>query len=291
MPMNNRILRPLARPLLLDAVPGAAAAYSLRQLSNSYTGPVVTVRRSSDDAEEDFKASEIDDGTLAAWVGSGNDGFVYRWWDQSGNANHAVAPADANEPKIVDAGVVITDEGFPAIRFDETPRYLDCGNIGIGDVYSLFVLFRTLTDTSPQHNIVSTYQSSTGGADGMQFVVLPLVDRFAVTVGNTSGSSISAVKTDYGFVTEETLMSAFINGNTASIDLYRNGASLASSTGSAVTSIAHGDFWIGQAEIYVTIAVLPERALNGFVKEVIVYPSNMASQRERIEGDMAWAWS
>jgi hypothetical protein len=78
MPMNNRILRPLARPLLLDAVPGAAAAYSLRQLSNAYTGPVVTVRRSSDNAEEDFKASEIDDGTLAAFCGAG-DGLVKTW--------------------------------------------------------------------------------------------------------------------------------------------------------------------------------------------------------------------
>jgi hypothetical protein len=65
MPMNNRILRPLARPLLLDAVPGAAAAYSLRQLSNAYTGPVVTVRRSSDNAEEDFKASARS--TTARW--------------------------------------------------------------------------------------------------------------------------------------------------------------------------------------------------------------------------------
>jgi hypothetical protein len=78
MPMNNRILRPLARPLLLDAVPGAAAAYSLRQLSNAYTGPVVTVRRSSDDAEADFKASEIDDGTLTAFCGAG-DGLVKTW--------------------------------------------------------------------------------------------------------------------------------------------------------------------------------------------------------------------
>jgi hypothetical protein len=88
MPMNNRILRPLARPLLLDAVPGAAAAYSLRQLSNAYTGPVVTVRRSSDDAEADFKASEIDDGTLTAFCGAG-DGLVKTWHDQSGNGRDA----------------------------------------------------------------------------------------------------------------------------------------------------------------------------------------------------------
>jgi hypothetical protein len=107
MPMNNRILRPLARPLLLDAVPGAAAAYSLRQLSNAYTGPVVTVRRSSDNAEEDFKASEIDDGTLAAFCGAG-DGLVKTWHDQSGNGRDASQGTAANQPKIVDSGSLVT---------------------------------------------------------------------------------------------------------------------------------------------------------------------------------------
>lgn len=46
----------------------AAAAYSLRNLSSSYTGNVVDVRRSSDDAEESFTADEVADGTLTDWV-------------------------------------------------------------------------------------------------------------------------------------------------------------------------------------------------------------------------------
>src|SRR6056300_1526494 len=116
-PMNNRLLVPRKVPGLLDLVPGAAAAYSLRSLRNSYAGPVVTVRRSSDDAEEDFTAAEVADGTLAAFCGAG-DWFVKQWWDQSGNARHAVAAADANEPQIVDSGVVILEEGKPALRFD-----------------------------------------------------------------------------------------------------------------------------------------------------------------------------
>ena len=46
----------------------AAAAYSLRNLSASYTGNVVDVRRSSDDAEDSFTAAEVADGTLEDWV-------------------------------------------------------------------------------------------------------------------------------------------------------------------------------------------------------------------------------
>jgi hypothetical protein len=46
----------------------AAAAYSLRNLSDSYTGSVVEVRRSSDDAVRSFTAAEVTDGTLEDWV-------------------------------------------------------------------------------------------------------------------------------------------------------------------------------------------------------------------------------
>ena len=46
----------------------AAAAYSLRNLSDSYAGSVVEVRRSSDSAVRSFTAAEVTDGTLVAWV-------------------------------------------------------------------------------------------------------------------------------------------------------------------------------------------------------------------------------
>jgi hypothetical protein len=48
------MLWPLAGLKLLDVYTGASAAYSLRQLSNSYTGSLVTVRRSVDNSEQGF---------------------------------------------------------------------------------------------------------------------------------------------------------------------------------------------------------------------------------------------
>ena len=69
-PLDLRELTPTGRdgPLI-----PAAAAYSLRNLSNSYTGNVVKVRRNSDDAEADFTAVEVSDGTLLAWVNTDID--------------------------------------------------------------------------------------------------------------------------------------------------------------------------------------------------------------------------
>ena len=62
----------------------AAAAYSLRNLSDSYTGSVVEVRRSSDGALRSFTAAEVTDGTLTDWVTEEQVGWnVQPTWDVS----------------------------------------------------------------------------------------------------------------------------------------------------------------------------------------------------------------
>ena len=103
--------------LLLDEYPNAAAAYSLRELSTAFVGqPVVRVRRSSDNTEQDFTATEITDGTLTTFTGA-NDGFVTTWYDQSGNGVDGVQATANIQPKIVDNGVLESDNGKPTINF------------------------------------------------------------------------------------------------------------------------------------------------------------------------------
>ena len=69
-PLDLRELTPTGRdgPLI-----PAAAAYSLRNLSNSYTGNVVEVRRTSDDQVRSFTAVEVSNGTLVDWVNADVD--------------------------------------------------------------------------------------------------------------------------------------------------------------------------------------------------------------------------
>jgi hypothetical protein len=102
---------------LLDEFTGAAAAYSLRDLTFLRGSPVVRVRRDNDNAEQDFTATEVSDGVLAAWVGAGNDGFVRTWYDQSGNGNDAAQTTTSVQPKIVNAGAVLLNSGKPTINF------------------------------------------------------------------------------------------------------------------------------------------------------------------------------
>ena len=119
--------------LLVD-YPGAAAAYSLRNLVNTTTS-VVRVRRSLDNLERDFTATEITDGTLTTFTGA-NDGFVTTWYDQGGNNVNATQATASNQPKLVSNGVVNLQDGKPALAFD-----------GINDRYS-FTDINTVNDLS-----------------------------------------------------------------------------------------------------------------------------------------------
>jgi Fibronectin type III domain len=105
--------------LLLDVVTNAAAAYSLRVLRAAYTGPVARVRRSSDSTQQDFTASQITDGTLTTFTGSGN-GYVVTWYDQSGNGLDASQPTAGNQPDIVTSGALILLNGKPSVSWTQT---------------------------------------------------------------------------------------------------------------------------------------------------------------------------
>jgi|DEB0MinimDraft_6_1074348.scaffolds.fasta_scaffold70118_1 hypothetical protein len=109
---------------LLDQYPGAAAAYSLRNLVGTSNPAVVRVRRDNDDAEDDFTATEVSDGTLAAWVGAGNDGFVRTWYDQSGNNRHCQQSTTSAQPSIVLNGALQAFSGKPSLNF-ATNKFFD----------------------------------------------------------------------------------------------------------------------------------------------------------------------
>jgi hypothetical protein len=85
-------------------------------------GPVVRVRRDSDNAERDFSALAIS--FIADFVGSGNNGFVETWYDQSGNGRDLVQETADSQPKIVDGGNLVTLGGKPAIKPDGSNDFM-----------------------------------------------------------------------------------------------------------------------------------------------------------------------
>lgn len=113
--LKRAVTWPISTPALLDSVSAAAAAYSLRNLFAGSTTAVVRVRRSNDNAEQDFNGAQVLDGSLAAFVGAGNNGFVRTWYDQSGSGRHVGQATTSLQPSIVSSGSVLLLNGLPAI--------------------------------------------------------------------------------------------------------------------------------------------------------------------------------
>lgn len=130
---------------LLDQFGGAAAAYSLRRLRTAYTGPVVRVRRSSDNAELNFRPSEIQSGQLAAWAGTGN-GFVVTWFDQSGNGRDATQTTTTLQPQIISSGALILLNGMPSIDWanTSTKKLLTGSNVTTGIALTFSAVFSSV---------------------------------------------------------------------------------------------------------------------------------------------------
>ncbi|MFV8903246.1 arabinofuranosidase catalytic domain-containing protein [Serratia fonticola] len=103
----------------LSSYPDAVAAYSMRTIaSGRYVGPLVRVRRGSDQVEKDFyaHAGAINTDELKAFIGVAS-GFVTVWYDQSGNGNHAFQPVTTAQPMIAKYGTVILYSGKNCVMF------------------------------------------------------------------------------------------------------------------------------------------------------------------------------
>ena len=112
-------------PFLLDWISTpAAAAYSMRRLRSTYTGPLIRLRRSSDNAEQDFYSvsggEALDVDAISTWLG-GASGYVVTWYDQTGNGNHATQATAASQPLFVASA----QNGRPGGRFDGVDDWLD----------------------------------------------------------------------------------------------------------------------------------------------------------------------
>lgn len=112
---------------LLDLVPNAAAAYSVaRRLSSTYTGSLIRIRRSSDNAESDFtygSNNELDAAAVATFIGAGS-GFIVTLYDQSGNTRNVTQGTAGNQPLYVASG----QNGKPATSFDGANDVLATAN-------------------------------------------------------------------------------------------------------------------------------------------------------------------
>ena len=99
--------------------PDAAAAYSVRKLSNTAI-KCMRVRRAVapfDEQDIGFTAGgDLDEAAIVAFGGS-DVLVVSAWYDQSGQSNHATQITPVNQPQIYDGTAVTTLNGKPSVTF------------------------------------------------------------------------------------------------------------------------------------------------------------------------------
>jgi hypothetical protein len=122
---------------LTSATP-ASLSFSLRKLSSSYTGNAIQVRRSSDNTTQNIGFDvngNLDTNALKTFVGS-NSGFVTIWYDQSGNGLNATQSNAANQPRIVNAGVIERRNSTPILVFSGGQFLVTSANYSHAAVFS-----------------------------------------------------------------------------------------------------------------------------------------------------------
>jgi len=169
---------------------GAAWAVSVRRLNDSYTGPCMRVRRTSDNFTTDigFDVAGNMDTTALETFCLGTDGRVEIWYDQSGNFRDWLTTGNAPQPFICRAGVTIKIDGKPAVRqigfqnAGSVSKHWMVYNVQGGANCSLFnVAFQC--QTSPQGVIQETGTILTN--TNFEFVMLPHPNRIGINYFNS----------------------------------------------------------------------------------------------------------
>ena len=259
---------------VLQIAPNAAAAYSLRSLTGG-DPKVVRVRRDTDGGagdndEQDFTASEVSSGALAAFVGSGNDGFVETWYDQSGNSNDAVQETAGSQPKIVNAGALLAD----GIDFDGSDDTLTAASVsGFGATISMFAA--SVRDSGGAAVVSMGSSASTSNTN---FGIIEGSSVSNVNARNTNSVTASAsvsgvTRLTFGLTTGQTSTKSGALGGTLVEDTSDYGSDF---TSGELDTIFLGKLRSGSGSSF-----------NGHIKEALIYTSDQSSNRDAIEANIA----
>ncbi|MFN8777056.1 MAG: arabinofuranosidase catalytic domain-containing protein, partial [Flavobacteriales bacterium] len=259
----------------LSASEPAEVAFSLRKMSTVYTGPAIQVRRSSDNATQNIgftAGGDLDQAALLAFVGSGN-GFVSIWYDQSGNGRDVTA-AIANQPQIVQSGVVLTNStGKARVLFNGTTAYLtNTTYVPTTQPIALSAVWQFNSLTSPGAEICGWGANSGAGSRFGAWI-----HRVSNTQGNFgieyqgAGLVGQSVIANAWYISTQVLPTASTSSLTQRLNGTPETLTQLGSPGTFNITAASSEFAIG------TIPIARSQGLNGSIQEIVLFASTLST--------------
>jgi hypothetical protein len=213
---------------------------------------------------------QMNEGSIKAYTmtttGVSGNGFVSKWYDQSGNDNHATQGTAASQPKIVDAGVLVRgNTGEPAFTGD-----------GVDDILSLS---SSINFGTGEFFVSTVVDVDTGG------VVIGSASPNWMLLVTTSSIQVRASNTNVIYIiSPDSVLTA---GESYLISLSR--------VGNDITAYVNG---VAQADVETVVSTdtfsadrFLQRGTNGNpypdpVSEVIIYNSDQSANRTAIEANI-----
>jgi hypothetical protein len=209
------------------------------------------------------------------FVETTSNGHVETWYDQSGSGNDATQTVAASQPKIVDAGSLVSG----GIDFDGTDDFLEINNSDLCNISELS-LFTVLTGIKPTSRDIAVSAGSVVPASTAYGGWVLGFDQAAGARLLTQALGSSAISTaNKNFSPGEHLVTSILNvpNGTTSVD------SVEGTTNTSMIEPYNNNIGRRKLRIGCQYTFQVDRHYSAPIKEVIIYSSDQSANRAAIE--------
>lgn len=286
----------------------ASVAYALRQLSTSYTGPLVRIKVGSsfydvypDAAIYNFSLSSkisaaitnyndavatAGTSALSSIITSSINATVAVWYDQSGNGVH-VYSSNANA-KIITLGSIITMNGQPTITFGTYSAGTNSAFTSSSTVNYNTQTIATINSVAQNSSSSSDYSGiiSTGDNGGWGLSYNPNTNTQQAYPYGTTGAYLYGYFVDGSgglnassmeLSTTPKIVTGFVNKTTQTSSIYSNSSLKNSNTSPTFVGPANGTndkIYLGQRGNF------PNRNFVGNISEIFIFPKSLSAAEQ-----------
>jgi hypothetical protein len=217
---------------------GAASAglwgsYGLSKIEGAYAGSAIRVRESGGGTEADigFSGSALDTAALATHCGA-NDGFITKWYDQSGRGHDLAQATAAAQPQLVKAGTYLGEALFDGVDDELTTAASSTGSV-VG--LTVHLAGRVRRPAVGAANAFSTLWAMVGGLSLSPVRILSAPDTYRANMARSAGN----ISFDEAHTPTRTVLSAVLDSAAGTLATqllqYRNGTALSSTATTGTT--------------------------------------------------------